>query len=146
VTQLPIKRQVLISGVNALAASQLTRVGWPGDVNTDRTDRYALVLRRDRLLEINGEQRIDGWDDTSQCAVSDVTDGYVVFEISGSGAQDLLKQGGFINTDQPSPSVARQLFGQSVLLYRTNALSYRLHINRMFAQSLRDQIRSRTAG
>jgi glycine cleavage system aminomethyltransferase T len=140
VTQIYPERQVLISGVNARAASNLTLVGWPGDVIGDR---YALVLRRDRVMEVNADQRADGWDNTTQCAVSDVTDGYAVFEIQGTGALALLKQGGFINAEQPSPSVARQMFGQPVLLYRTNPQSYRLHVNSMYTQTLRDHIKSR---
>lgn len=142
IRQITPKRQTLISGINAHGASQLALVSWPGDITATQ---YALVLRRDRILEVNGEPRNDGWNDAIQCAVSNVTDGYAVFEIAGSGALALLKHGGFIQVDEPSASVARSLFGTTVLLYRTGPSQFLLHINRMHAQAMRNQMKSRFA-
>ncbi len=139
VTQVHPDRQTLISGINANGLTHLELVGWPGIASADS---YALVLRRDRILEVNGQHRADGWDDASQCAISDVTDGLAAFEITGQLALPILKRGGFIDPSMPSPSVARQCFGQSVFLYQAKPDIFRLHVTRCYAQAMRQLFRS----
>lgn len=135
IQQIQPARQQLVSGVNVLQDTTLPLVGWPGNVSNDA---YALVLRRDRILEINGTEKADGWHAADQCAVSDMTHGYAVITIDGQGALELLKRGSFIDPAKQSRSVARSLFGLPAMLYRrAESDSYVVHVERQYAQTLR---------
>lgn len=142
ITQVHPNRQLLVSGTTALQACELDLVNWPGDA---QGESYALVLRRDRILEVNGPHRPDGWDESTQSAVSDITNGLIVFEIAGPASLNLLKRGGFIDLHARSRSVARQCFGKSVFLYRSGPGQFRLHINRSLAQAMRQLFKSQFA-
>lgn len=125
-------RQTLISGARVLAQFP-DAVGWP-DIASGNA--YALSLRRDRVLLVNGPERPDGWDDDSGQAVSDVTDAYTVFDLTGPNALDLLKHGTEIGLHPPSRSVARMLFGVGVILYRHRTGDrFRLHVPRAQSQT-----------
>lgn len=130
-----IVRQVLVSGRHALRRTALPLVEWP-NVAAPR-DGLALCLRRDRVLEVDGPARTDGWDGEAGLAVSDVTDGLAVFDLGGPRAFDILRRGTEIGLDRPSRSVARVLFGLDVLIYRTDEDVFRLHVPRAAAEALR---------
>lgn len=135
ITRIRPERQTIVSGVNALKQTTLPLVSWPGGAG-ERS--FALVLRRDRILEINGPERPDGWDDASTIAVSDMTDGYAVLDVKGTGALELLKRGGFVDVEKESRSVARSLFGLPALLYRRRDKDhFTIHVSRTFEQTLR---------
>ncbi|MDK3019013.1 hypothetical protein [Pseudodonghicola flavimaris] len=112
VTRILPVRQTLISAPDILTR-QPAALGWP-DVATG--DRYSLCLRRDRVLEINGPERAAGWHDGQ--AISDITDGLIVFEIAGAAALALIQRGTEISERQPSRSVQRLGFGTELMLYR----------------------------
>jgi hypothetical protein len=135
ITQQQPKRQIVLSGANVMRHIDLPMVGWPGNVGSHA---YALVLRRDRVLEINGSTRQEGWDETIQCAVSDMTDGYAMFTLEGQGVLELLKHGSFIDLENESRSVARLLFGIPAMLYRLGSPEhFAIHLERAHAQSMR---------
>ncbi len=83
----------------------------------------------DRLLEINGADRQEGWHEEQNMAVSDVSHAYSVFDLIGPGAMELLQRGTEIRLDQPSKSAVRRFFGFEVILYRVQSETrFRLHI------------------
>jgi len=138
VTQVQPDRQTMISGVSVLNQTPLTLVEWPGKI---AKEQYALVLRRDRILEVNGPVREYGWNASMSCAISNMNDGYSVLNFSGPFALPLLTRGGFINTGDQSRSVARTLFGMPVLLYQHKMTDqFSLHIGAAHLQSLKSTL------
>ena len=123
------RRQTLISGSYA-AGLQLTGLsgagGWP-DAVTGET--YAVRLRRDRLLVVNGEEIADGWQGEAGLAVSDMTFAYAVIDISGAKALGLLRHGAELDL-APSAAVVREFSGYGILLYSRGPEAFRLHIRR----------------
>jgi len=134
ITTAPVARQTLVSGQAVLTQISHPLVRWP-DVAV--TDVYALALRRDRVLVINGAGMAEGWDDTTAQAVSDASDAYHVIDLAGDTAFDVLKRGCDVRLDVPSGSVARVCFGLGVFLYRHGTKqSFRLHIGSAHADAL----------
>jgi len=132
-TPVQLTRQTLVSGPDVLHQTDLPLVEWP---DAAPSGPYALTLRRDRLLLVNGPEAPDGWNDATRQATSDVTDAYSVFDLTGD-ALPLLGRGAEISPDIPSRSVARLLFGLGVFLYRLdNATTYRLHVPRAHTEAL----------
>ncbi|MEO0372819.1 MAG: hypothetical protein AAF231_15290 [Pseudomonadota bacterium] len=122
---LDITRLTLISGRRACDATDLPFAAWP-DLTSG--DSYAIVLRRDRILEVNGPERPDGWDSKACLAISDATAAYCSVELSGPNAHALLNRGTDLDLATPSRSAARLLFGLGVFLYRHDgADTYRIH-------------------
>ena len=135
IMQIQPQRQTMISAVAAMEQTPLSLVTWPGRI---ANNEYALVLRRDRILEVNGPERIYGWDESNACAVSDMTCGYSVLSVSGTSALPLLSRGGFVDVDEASGSVARVLFGMHVLLYQHNKQDqFSLHVGSAELHSLK---------
>lgn len=132
-------RQTLISGPKVLREAV---VGWP---EVAEGEGYRLALRRDRVLEINGETRVPGWDADAQCAVSNADTLYAVFVLAGPGAFGLLQRGTEISLTTPSRSVARLFFGLPVLLYRRDDDTYRLHVPSAQSEALVHHLRSADA-
>ncbi len=134
---LSLSRQTLISGPHVLAQirkAYSTPVGWPEIVNTPT---YALAVRRDRVLLVDGPEMTDGWHESQTQAVSDVTGAYTVFEITGPDAMSLLKRGTELALATPSRSVARLLFGFGTFLYRSkDAQTFRVHVSSAQSQAL----------
>ena len=120
------KRQTLISGSHVLKQMDVPVIEWPAIA---QSDSYALSLRRDRVLLVNGPERREGWDETQKHAVSDASDAFAVFDLTGPGAMALLQRGADVSQTVASPSVARMFFGLNVLLYRgAPADHYRIHV------------------
>lgn len=125
------KRQVLISATDVLARHP-GALGWP-DIGTGGS--YVLCLRRDRVLEVNGPARAEGWDGVQ--AVSEVTDAFAAVQIDGPQALALCRRGAELPADRPSRSVSRTMFGFGALLYRWERKDrLRLHVPRAHAQAL----------
>ena len=137
VSSLPPPRQILLSGIAPTALRVCgchAAFGWP-DIVQEET--FALRLRRDRVMIVNGPQLEDGWDATNELAVSDVSDGYQVLEICGPRALDLIQRGAEVSLAIPSASAVRQFAGFEVLLYRWRTENqYHLHIPQYNAQAL----------
>ncbi len=121
-------RQTLISGPYPAAlqcANVETATGWP---EAALGDHYAVRLRRDRILVINGDALSDGWHAAKGVAVSDMTGGYAMLALGGPKAFDLLRRGTEITPDAASKSVLRGFHGYPVMLYSHGAGQFRLHI------------------
>ena len=139
ITPIELARQTLISGANVLSQINAPLIGWP-DITS--TESYALCLRRDRVLIVdevstNDSNRDTGWDDASQQALSDVSDSYAVFDLSGPQALELLQRGAEISLQTQSRSVMRLLFGLDTMIYRVASTDrFRIHIAWARQQSL----------
>jgi len=129
------KRQTLISGPTsaALKASNLAdAAGWPGPA---KGDHYAIRLRRDRLLVVDGEDRAhpsldEGWHDELGIAVSDITGGLALIELSEPSVPTLLATGAEIDPATPSPAASWLWHGMACIVYKyeTDKL-FRLHVS-----------------
>ncbi|MEO0752010.1 MAG: hypothetical protein AAFY25_09410 [Pseudomonadota bacterium] len=121
-----LDRLTLLSGPRVLRQTELPLIAWP-DVGFG--DTYALSLRRDRVLEVNGPARADGYDADTGLAVSTVTDAYAQVDLFGPNALCLLNRGTDLDLATPSRSAARLLFGFGVVLYRHSAPeTFRIHV------------------
>ncbi len=133
-TQVDLTRQTLISGPGVLAQTEWPVVGWPG---LAPAAPYAIALRRDRVLVVDGPEMTDGWHEETNCAVSDASDAYAVFDLSGARAFGVLQRGAELSLDVPSKSAARLLFGLGVFLYRIEAEDrFRIHVASGHAEAL----------
>lgn len=135
--QLEPARQTLVSGPYQAALALAELGGATGWAEPAQGETYALRLRRDRILVVNGAELADGWHDAAGLAVSDMTAGYSVFEITGNGAFDVLRRGTEISLETPSASVARAFYGYPVLVYAVVAQNaYRIHTPRGHGHNL----------
>ena len=134
ITTTPVARQTLVSGPSVLTQIRHPLVRWP-DVAVNEV--YALALRRDRILIVNGPEMTEGWDDITAQAVSNASDAYDVIDLSGEKAFDVIKRGSDARLDTPSGSVARLCFGLGVFLYRCGTKkNFRLHISSAHADAM----------
>lgn len=143
-TPVKLHRQTLISGPDVLRQTELPVVQWPDVIGRES---YALSLRRDRVLMVNGAAIATGWDQAKSWAVSNASDAFAVFDLSGADAFDLLTRGAELSLDSPSNSVTRRLFGLDVMLYRA-ALpdpTYRLHVATAMQDALINHLSSAAA-
>jgi hypothetical protein len=134
-----LPRQTLLSGpiepCLALAKQQVA-IGWP-EVVPSKT--YALRLRRDRILAVNGPALADGWNEEIGVAISDMSGGYAVLQLSGTGALSILATGTELTPNLTSRSAMRRFYRQEVVLYRwQNPTTYRLHIERVYLEHMWD--------
>ena len=127
-------RQTLLSGPveKCLALVDVDDAyGWPDPVPDGP---YALRLRRDRILMVNGPELEDGWQ--GGVAVSDVTDGYAVIAVDGPDAFALLQRGTEISAMVTSASVSRMFAGFGVFLSAAGEKQFRLHVARGHLEAL----------
>jgi heterotetrameric sarcosine oxidase gamma subunit len=100
----------------------------------DAGDRYVLRLAPDRLLFVSigvpSDDATFGWSEDG-CAISDVSDGYVLLDITGPGAAELMRLGALHDFEaKPDTGSAAMLFaGQRVILARIQQ-GWRLHVER----------------
>ncbi|HKP25360.1 MAG TPA: sarcosine oxidase subunit gamma family protein [Dongiaceae bacterium] len=104
----------------------------------DAGNRYALRLAPDRLLFVSMDGVEDvafGWSDG--CAVTDISDGYVLLDITGPAAPELMRLGTLHDFEARSDTAsAGMLFaGQRVILARI-AHGWRLHVERPDAAAI----------
>jgi len=122
------QRQTLISGpyTRCLDICKLAQAtGWPQIITGNN---YALRLRRDRILVVDGPSLDDGWHHDAGVSISDMSSAYVLVEIKGESALELLNRGADLNVDIASGSVARNFRGFDVLIYRWQSQTqFRMH-------------------
>ena len=122
------QRQTLISGPykKCLKVCKLSQAsGWP-QIATG--DLYAVRLRRDRILVNDGPSLNDGWHDEAGVSVSDMSSAYILVEIKGEAALELLNRGTDLSIDLASGSVVRNFRGFDVLIYRWQSeTQFRMH-------------------
>lgn len=135
-----VGRQTLVSGVTALRCFEDTlgtAVGWPEPATEPG---YAVALRRDRVLLVDGPVLACGWHDDPGLAVTDMTGGYAVFDLWGADRMQILKRGMAINPDLPSRSAARLFGGLGVIVYTLSGATgeerLRFHVGRSHAPAL----------
>lgn len=129
-----LPRQMLISGSQVLGKTDWPIVGWP---DIAPTAPYALAVRRDRLVLIDGPDIAEGWHQDTGCAISEASDAYAVFDLSGDRGFEVLQRGAELRLDMASRSVARLLFGLGVLLYRVDKGDrFRIHVASSQAEAL----------
>ena len=107
----------------------------------DAGERYALRLAPDRLLFVSMDGAATdgvmfGWSEDG-CAVTDVSDGYVLLDITGPAAPELMRLGALHEFEAKSDTAsASMLFaGHSVVLARTQQ-GWRLHVERSHAAAV----------
>jgi heterotetrameric sarcosine oxidase gamma subunit len=107
----------------------------------DAGERYALRLAPDRLLFVSMDGAATdvvtfGWSEDG-CAVTDVSDGYVLLDITGSAALELMRLGALHDFEVKSDTAsAAMLFaGQRVILARIQQ-GWRLHVERPNAAAI----------
>jgi len=107
----------------------------------DAGDRYALRLAPDRLLFVSvdgaaADGAAFGWSDVG-CAITDVSDAYVLLDITGPVALELMRLGALHDFEVKSDTAsAAMLFaGQRVILARIQQ-GWRLHVERPNAAAI----------
>lgn len=134
IKEIGLERLTLLSGPRAMQQTSLPLISWP---DMTKADRYALCLRRDRILEVNGPTRTDGWDNENTLAISDVTDSHTVLQLSGPNAQPLLNRGTELDIRTPSRSTARLIFGFEAILHQhSDKNTFRLHVSASHGEAL----------
>lgn len=129
------QRQTLVSGPYSAALNRTrmgAAVGWPEDASGAA---YAVRLRRDRILVINGSAVVDGWHSDGGLAVSEMTFAYAIIDLDGPKSLDILRQGTEL-TLSPSASVAREFSGFGIFLYSRGINSFRLHVRRSHLEAI----------
>ena len=108
-----------------------------GDVG----DRYVLRLAPDRLLFVSldggaTDGMTFGWSEDG-LAITDISDGYVLLDISGPAARELMRLGALHDFEaNPDTASAAMLFaGQRVILARIQH-GWRLHVERPNAAAI----------
>jgi len=134
VTPVLLERQTLISGANVLKQIAQPVIEWP-QITPEKS--YALSLRRDQVLLVNGPEMTDGWSEVTQQSISDASDTWAVFDLSGPGAITLLNCGTELSLNVQSRSVSRLAFGLEVLIYRIiDHDRFRIHVASSQADTL----------
>jgi sarcosine oxidase subunit gamma len=103
-------------------------------------DSYALHIAPDRVLFVANTQALDASTAGAPgCAITDISDGIVIFEIGGEAAADLMAQGSEYPFDDtavlPGESAMMQFAGFSLAVSR-RVRGWRLHIERPWAAAL----------
>ncbi|MCZ4351221.1 hypothetical protein O4H61_01695 [Roseovarius aestuarii] len=142
-TRTTLARQVVVSGPRVLTQIEGPVAEWPGIVTGQS---YALCLRTDRVLLVNGPPLSEGWHEGTDQAVSDASDAYAVVDISGPRSLEVLTRGAELSLQHPSKSVARLLFGLGVFLYRHDSEDrFRIHVPSSQADALIQSIKGAMA-
>ncbi|MCP4070967.1 MAG: hypothetical protein GY742_04400 [Hyphomicrobiales bacterium] len=130
-------RQTLISGPISKSLElgyQKRAVGWP---EIAKGKNYAIRMRRDRIMLINGPAIEDGWHKDKGLAVSDMSDACAVIQLEGVLADSVLKRGTELDIGIPSGSVVRVFHGFETFIYRWQSKDiFRLHIQFGYLESI----------
>ena len=118
-----------------LVRSQILQIHGPRQVCSG--DAYALRLAPDRLLVIDAASSdapstiaLTG-DSFANCAVTEISDGLIVFDILGDSAAELIAQGSeyrFDDTAQRPLESASMNFGGFRVIVSRRANGWRLHV------------------
>lgn len=140
VTALTQLHELMVSGdIEAGLASLCAGVHAQGPEGRVQGEPYALRLARDRVLLVAATSQPGlrtGWHGAG-FAVSDLTGGHVVFEITGPVASDLLAQGVYHPLEGRTGSVLSRIAGLTVAVYaREDAGTWRVHVERAMAAYL----------
>jgi sarcosine oxidase gamma subunit len=130
----------LVSGnyERLLARNNVNEIHGPRQV-CDR-DTYVLRLAPDRLLYVGASPTPSMPGETaSVCAITDISDGMLIFDVRGEGAAELMAQGSEYPFHDvavlPLESASMQFAGFRLIVSR-RAHGWRLHIERPWATAL----------
>lgn len=130
----------LVSGDVGAFLSRATALPLAGLAAVAESERYALRLAPDRLLVMTGQgdQPRPGWQDTG-FAATDVSSGFVAFDVTGAAAIDVVCQGSGLDFARPpgggDASAMLHFAGLPVAVGRLED-GWRLHIERPLATAL----------
>lgn len=108
-------------------------------------NRATIRVARDRVLVVNAEPSLvtAGWH-ADGYAATDVSALYHVFEISGPGVHDLLREALLVDPDNAGPSAAVMFAGLQAILYCLESReTLRLHVERGHATYLVNWLEAR---
>lgn len=131
--------QHLVSGHLAPFGADIGGLGIAG------RDKATIRVARDRILAVNAEPSLvtPGWHEEG-FAATDVSALYHVFEISGPGVPDLLREALLVDPDNAGPSAAVMFAGLQAILYHVeNHETLRLHVERGHAAYLVNWLEAR---
>ena len=109
------------------------------------SDRYALRLAPDRVLVVDGTSTAPAsvmavaHDSVSNCAVTEISDGLVIFDITGGSAAELMAQGSEYPFEDTAPrplESASMSFGGFRVIVSRRTNGWRLHVERPWAAAL----------
>lgn len=127
--------QILVSGRLDLALAELA----PGAVEAGlwsvvSGDPYVVRLARDRALIVWASPTVvlAGWRDEGWAA-SPTSDATVVFDMEGPRLEDIVAEATSALIGPPSASASLFFVGAPAILYRTAALTARLHVEAALA-------------
>ena len=130
----------LISGDNKsfLAQHGIAEVLGPRQPSSHGS--YALRLAPDRVMFVSDASAIEtGSGLTNGCAITDVSDGIMIFDIRGNGAANLMSQGSEYPFEDPTAfpheSASMQFAGLRVIVSR-HEHGWRLYVERPWAAAL----------
>jgi heterotetrameric sarcosine oxidase gamma subunit len=131
----------LVSGNLAKFLEGRGRLSCCGPREVCDPDSYALRLAPDRMLWVSlgaSESLPVGWSDDG-VAVTDVSDGFVLFDVTGRAALDLMKLGANYEFEAapagPAESALMVFAGLKVAVARLEH-GWRLHVERPYATAL----------
>lgn len=131
--------QHLISGNFAAFGADI------GALGIVRGNRATIRVARDRVLVTDADPALvtPGWHQEG-FAATDVSAMYHVFEISGAGVPDLLREALLIDPDKGGPSAAVVFAGLQAILYCVESRDrLRLHVERGHAAYLVNWLEAR---
>lgn len=131
--------QHLISGNIGLFSTDI------GALGVASGDRATVRVARDRVLVTNADPALvtPGWH-AEGFAATDVSAMYHIFEISGAGVPDLLREALLIDPENAGPSAAVMFAGlQAILYYQGSRETLRLHVERGHAAYLVNWLEAR---
>ena len=131
----------LLSGnfTELLARNNIGAIHGPRQLCSSET--YALRLAPDRVLVVDGEASTAALtvDPVPDCAVTEISDGMVIFDMSGEAAAELMAQGSeypFGDTSVLPLESASMSFGGFRVIVSRRTNGWRLHVERPWAAAL----------
>ena len=100
---------------------------------------YALRLAPDTVLFVGAADIAPGWHAEEQLAVSDAGDAWVLIDVLGERATDVMAQGSELalaTVAGPAGESARLLFAGMVVAVSRRPAGWRLHVDRAWAPAL----------
>jgi len=126
----PGLRQLTLNGdVRAARAALAPDAGEVGLWGQAATQSYMVRLARDRALLVSSQKvEADGAWQAAGWVASDSDDAFLVFDVSGPAAAELVCEGTSADLACDSPSASVLFAGVTVALYRSDAGTVRIHV------------------
>lgn len=144
-----IRQFLMVSGDVGAFVSRFGVIGPLGPRDVADNAVYALRLAPDRVLYVSlAEQAVEpGWSEANY-AIADMTDGFIVVDVSGPRGLELMQQGTSYDltaTDARPSESANIVFGGLSLAVVRRPEGWRLHVERPHATALWTWFRTATS-